>query len=898
MIITGLEVSGIGRFREPVRLTGFGPGVNVLAASNEAGKSTLYRAVRACFFERHTAGHDDIRRLASSEAALPAKVKVAFSHRGRDYEIAKSFLRSAHACLRRDGGEIAIKSTADEMLWELLGLKPGSGRLKDEAAFGLLWVGQRRSFHLDDMSAGAANLFSDVVSAEVGGLVGGDRARSVLAKVKAALRLDLTEGGKPRAGGPLRAALDAHEGLLAREAALKQRLESLEQDFRALARARADLGRLYNPAERGRLEADLKAAQVDEAAAKAAVDVLARLDLQAQAQEGRAGVVAEKLKHLEDVDGRIRASRARIESLTQEISAVEAANAAARTSLNEAAAAVTALENEASRLAGRSERLHRLERAIEAADRRREWRGRLDQARAIVSRLRGIEQEIGALRVTDKTVAEANRLHDEVTKLQARRDASAPRLAVTLGPYAGSEVRLDGRVLAQDEGLVLRDAATVTVGGIVTLKVVPSMSSASEMVALAEAEHRLATALARAGAGSVLEAREALARGERLRRDREALLGQLAVAAPKGSRGEDGLAHLEERIAQATGVIAAALLEAGTAEAAGVELPTPAALAAEREAVRAEEASLAPRRADAGTALETAQRLAHAQTNALGSLNGRRADEAERLTLDLKGAPDDSRAGDLGRLAEDLEAARERARQAGAAAALQRISAPSEDEMKRRSLKVERLLEAFVNHDRRRADLEKEIFALETGIAAAGGDGLEEEFASVTANREIAEAKVARLTEEVEALRLLEREIEDSLAQSRERFLAPVKQHLRPFLADVLPMADLHLGEDFKPLSLVREAAPEGFDLLSDGTREQIAVLVRLALGAMLATKGEPVPIILDDALVFSDDERVERMFDALARAAKNQQVIVLTCRTRAFAPLGGHVLRVEPVAA
>jgi len=43
----------------------------------------------------------------------------------------------------------------------------------------------------------------------------------------------------------------------------------------------------------------------------------------------------------------------------------------------------------------------------------------------------------------------------------------------------------------------------------------------------------------------------------------------------------------------------------------------------------------------------------------------------------------------------------------------------------------------------------------------------------------------------------------------------------------------------------------ENFDSLSAGTQEQIAVLVRLAMGAMICDRGQPVPIILDDALVF-----------------------------------------------
>ena len=50
---------------------------------------------------------------------------------------------------------------------------------------------------------------------------------------------------------------------------------------------------------------------------------------------------------------------------------------------------------------------------------------------------------------------------------------------------------------------------------------------------------------------------------------------------------------------------------------------------------------------------------------------------------------------------------------------------------------------------------------------------------------------------------------------------------------------------------------------------------------------------ILDDALVFSDDARIEQMFDAISRAGRKQQVIVFTCRARSFASLGGNALRI-----
>ena len=64
----------------------------------------------------------------------------------------------------------------------------------------------------------------------------------------------------------------------------------------------------------------------------------------------------------------------------------------------------------------------------------------------------------------------------------------------------------------------------------------------------------------------------------------------------------------------------------------------------------------------------------------------------------------------------------------------------------------------------------------------------------------------------------------------------------------------------------------ESFDNLSKGIQEQIAVLVRLTFAEMLIDQGGPADGILDDALVFSDDQRMWLMFDILSHAAQRVQ--------------------------
>jgi hypothetical protein len=90
-----------------------------------------------------------------------------------------------------------------------------------------------------------------------------------------------------------------------------------------------------------------------------------------------------------------------------------------------------------------------------------------------------------------------------------------------------------------------------------------------------------------------------------------------------------------------------------------------------------------------------------------------------------------------------------------------------------------------------------------------------------------------------------------------------------------------------------RDGQGEEFESLSGGTQEQLAVLTRLAFAELLLGQGRPATVILDDALAFSDDERIESMFDVLMRAGERVQIIILTCRKRLFTRLGAVPLEI-----
>ena len=64
-------------------------------------------------------------------------------------------------------------------------------------------------------------------------------------------------------------------------------------------------------------------------------------------------------------------------------------------------------------------------------------------------------------------------------------------------------------------------------------------------------------------------------------------------------------------------------------------------------------------------------------------------------------------------------------------------------------------------------------------------------------------------------------------------------------------------------------------------------MLSRLACAAIVSPDGAGAPVIIDDALGWSDPDRLERMGAAIAAAGRQCQVIILTCTPGRYAHIG-----------
>jgi uncharacterized protein YhaN len=150
-----------------------------------------------------------------------------------------------------------------------------------------------------------------------------------------------------------------------------------------------------------------------------------------------------------------------------------------------------------------------------------------------------------------------------------------------------------------------------------------------------------------------------------------------------------------------------------------------------------------------------------------------------------------------------------------------------------------------------------------------------------------------RIQAEANALKLLVETLDSAERNAKAAFLEPVLQQVQPFLDLVFPGMGVALDEDTLEITeIARHGRTEPYRALSIGTREQLSILVRLAFAVYLREKGYPAAAILDDALVYADDERFERMQLALRRAAETVQILILTCRPRDWCQFGAPIRR------
>ena len=96
------------------------------------------------------------------------------------------------------------------------------------------------------------------------------------------------------------------------------------------------------------------------------------------------------------------------------------------------------------------------------------------------------------------------------------------------------------------------------------------------------------------------------------------------------------------------------------------------------------------------------------------------------------------------------------------------------------------------------------------------------------------------------------------------------------------------LSRDFT-LETDSQGAQRSVQLLSQGAADQLYLAVRLAICDLVLPEDKHVPLILDDALLSFDDDRLHAALDYLLEESETRQILLFTCQKREGAYLAGH---------
>lgn len=880
MRIRRIRIHNFRKLRGCFVIDGLKDGLTVIAGDNEEGKSTILSAIQTVFFNRHRLTGEAANAMQPFGSAVRPEISVDFELNGESYALRKAYCQNPEAELTGPGGR-ASGEAVEERLQVLLRFEPpgkGAAKAEHRGTWGLFWVDQGTSFTCPRLGVSGRETFVSALESEVGQVLGGERGRALIAVI--AQKNDAfftTRTGRPK--GPYKDSLDWVPALKVEVDAIRSRLREYDGKTDELGRVRARL-RAYAD------DRSLEIAENKLRSAKEAQKTLASL------QSALADAETNQKLALADLNG----AQASWKSREDKITAIRITSDLERAyregfEANEGALAIakeqkrqlqSAFDTAKEHLSSMDGVLAACERALQRARAKQECdelQGHFSKASDAKSQFDALRSQAKKIRVDAGGIAELRGLEGAADKVILRLQSIATKL--TFAPEGRRGVAVDGNAIPPDQPLLLTEQSRLTLEGFGGLIVTPGGEDLAPLRNdAARAKAQLDEAFNRLDVADVAAA-------EKLLNQRTQLLADARVhEAAINAHAAGGIEALRQKVTLKEAELAELSqgLSQGALDVDKAEL--------HRDAARAKRDDTKATLDRAETVLKDAESL-HLATRDEWLTAQADLGSAQRQLKLSQAALDDER----GRISDaDLQAAlRERSDQHERAENVlaERRSAVDKSNPEEIRLRLQTSEQALTTT---RSDIEKltgQTRDLEVELRTLGQTGLGEQLQEKEGELARARDGAARIEREARATRLLLETLSSAERQAKETFLGPVRERITPYLRLLFPDAEVVLGEDDLGIShLRRDGIDEPFESLSVGTREQLAVLTRLAFAEFLRDKGRSAAVILDDALAYSDDARFERMQLVLRKAAEKLQVIVLTCRERDYHSLGVPIIR------
>ncbi len=890
MILHSLELTHVGRFRETVLVGPFAPGLNILSAPNESGKSTALQAAARTLFDRHTTKSDEIKALQPAGTSLAPRITVEFETGEGHFRIAKTFLQkpeSRLSQLRSGTWELLAEADdADQRVQDLLKSSlPGRGATKPEhwGFLGFLWARQGEVANwpaLDDPEVGQ-RIRARLARVELDPVI--EKLRVRLASAAAAM---ITASGQPRTGGPLRIAEDDLSAIETALAEIRTTREKLEETHRQHQQSEEEVFRL----EREHAEHATTAAALREQA-------LAAERLSGELSACRQGLTSskEKLAVLAaDAETLSRLHRERKETEADLAQALSAAKACEQR-LTELRARLDDRQAEQPEHEKHLETLRYTQQRLRDLLKLRRLNADAAVLAKQVEKVEAATKEIAVLEsrrvsLPSLTPAQLRKLEDQSESVRTlRAQLLALGLTVELTPDADAVIKNLGDSGAEHKQLPAGQPHRLQSPRALDLQLegwgrvlIRSGSQDAQGAAsdLAHAEVVLTEALQQGGVSSVDAAREAVA----TRKELEAQIKAAITGLAPHLGDHKNLESLREAAATAkrrAETLTVSLHLSNDEEALSLtDLET--AEVTQSEAVPAAEKSLAQFTKQLAQ-LRTEERTAVEKVQETTKLSGEHEARLRVLDTQIK---------DLStRYPEGIDPAKTAAQVAFAEAEARVVVTeknlpPDFEKLPERNKRAAASLQQIANElQSRRTDRDQARAILQT----LGGQGLYSRETELEERK--AEAILRRDTARSQAwcARVAHDLIEHRKQAATKAVLTPLENRLTTAFAELTgdPARKVFLDERLQVAGIGRtREETHTFDQLSQGAKEQLLLCLRLAVAQELATD-EPQVLILDDVLVNTDPVRQERVLDVLGSQAVRLQILILTCHPDRYRGVG-----------
>ncbi len=189
---------------------------------------------------------------------------------------------------------------------------------------------------------------------------------------------------------------------------------------------------------------------------------------------------------------------------------------------------------------------------------------------------------------------------------------------------------------------------------------------------------------------------------------------------------------------------------------------------------------------------------------------------------------------------------------------------------------------------RRHDEVAEALREVTTQLKVYGTEGRKGQLDVAETEREHAEAQYLQVHRRARAAQLLRSVIARHRDATRLRYVDPFRTEVerlgRIVFGDTF---EVEIDSELRICSRTLSGRTVPYESLSGGAKEQMGIVARLASAALVA-KEDSVPVVIDDALGFTDADRLVKMGAVFNAVGGDGQVLVLTCSPQRYAGVDG----------